>query len=170
MSVPGWYQQPYGHLHCSFTLAQPTTVVEDKISTASLPKPMVTHRRVSLSLSLSLRPLPRGLIDYGEVVQVIHMTLVAMVLYAGLLSWKFNWEVGCTYALQVSVYVVVSQDQIFCVYPAASSETGLLSVTIDAGVGAYKLAICDHSMNVIYFPDWWNNKPVCFIIRPQFLQ
>ena len=85
---------------------------------------------------------------------MIHMTLVAMVLYAGLLSWKFNWEVGCTYALQVSVYVVVSSDQIFCVYPAASSETGPLSVTNDASVGACKLAICDHSMNVIYFPDW----------------
>ena len=124
---------------------------------------MVTHRLLSLSLSLFLslspRPLPRGLIDYGEVVQVIHMTLVAMVLYAGLLSWKFNWEVGCTYALQVSVYVVSSPNQILCVYPAASSKNTftektrpvdvwgsvievliVLSVTNDVGVGTQKSA------------------------------
>ena len=83
----------------------------------------LSQSSLSLSLSLSLsspsplsppftRPLPRGLTDYGEVVQVIHMTLVAMMLYAGLLSWRFNWEVGCTYALQVSI---IPRPNILCV-------------------------------------------------------
>lgn len=52
------------------------------------------------------RPLPRGLIEYSEVVSVIHAISVALVLYSLLLGITFGAGVGVAYFLQV-VYVLL---------------------------------------------------------------
>ena len=49
-----------------------------------------------------IRPLPRGLIRVSEVIQVIHGTLLAMLLYAAILALRFNPAVGFLFTVQVS--------------------------------------------------------------------
>lgn len=48
-----------------------------------------------------LRPLPRGLIEYSEVVSVIHAISGALVLYSLMLAAVFGPAVGVAYFLQV---------------------------------------------------------------------
>jgi len=51
---------------------------------------------------LNIRPLPRGLIKYEEVVKVINFTLFFMIIYACILGLRFNWTVAIFFATQVS--------------------------------------------------------------------
>ena len=69
---------------------------------------------VCLSVCLSVyivhvhfRPLPRGLVQYDEVVSVINYSLGAMFVYAGLLALRFSWTIGVMYAIQVGMCAIV---------------------------------------------------------------
>lgn len=54
------------------------------------------------------RPLPRGLIKYGEVVRVIYLTLVAMAAYAVVLGLRFNWSVAILFGTQVRIMMTTT--------------------------------------------------------------
>jgi hypothetical protein len=48
------------------------------------------------------RPLPRGLIRFDEVVNMIHLVGIFLLGYAILLGLRFNWTVALLFTLQVS--------------------------------------------------------------------
>ena len=110
-------------------------------------KRLIRHKGHIGLLTPTTRPLPRGLLRYEEVVHVIHFTLATMFLYAGLLGWRFNWEVGLMYSIQVRYYSLsIPVSPCSCESPFHTSITMSLHVSIP--YQCHHVPVCLYSIPV----------------------